>query len=89
MTVPSSAPEGDDGTTSFTFSVVLSHPSDAEIQVGLSTFDDLALTVDNDYIAVASHILVFPPETTTQNLPVEIVGDNKVESDETLSVVGS
>ncbi|MBK7428217.1 MAG: HYR domain-containing protein [Saprospiraceae bacterium] len=69
------------------FTVSLSNPVDVPVTVLFSTADNTAFASDNDYVAVSNQTVTFPANTTTaQFVPVTIVNDNKVETDEIYNV---
>ncbi|MEO0092412.1 MAG: Calx-beta domain-containing protein, partial [candidate division WOR-3 bacterium] len=80
-----SAYEGNAGTTSFGFYVILSNPSGATVTVNYSTSDGTATVVDNDYVS-ASGVLTFNPGETSKRIGIDVIGDNKYEIDETFNV---
>lgn len=73
--------EGDSGTTTATFTVSLSAPSDLPVTVTYRTLDGGA-TAGNDYEAVGPAVLTFPPHSITQTVTVSIVGESMDEYDE-------
>ena len=79
-----SVPEGDTGTSSAVFTLTLSAPSSLTISVSFATMDNTA-TAGQDYV-FTSGTVTFPPGTTTQPIPVDILGDLLVEADETFFV---
>jgi hypothetical protein len=72
-------------TTTMTFNVTLSNPSDQTITVDYTTNDGTATTADGDY-ATASGTLTFDPGQTAKTVDLTVNGDNTHESDETLTV---
>jgi Calx-beta domain len=72
-------------TTTMTFHVTLSNPSDQSITVDYTTNDGTATIADGDY-ATASGTLTFDPGQTAKSVDVTVNGDNAHESDETLTV---
>jgi hypothetical protein len=72
-------------TTTMTFNVTLSNPSDQTITVDYTTNDGTASTADSDYVATTG-TLTFTPGETAKTVDVTVNGDNAHESDETLSV---
>ena len=80
-----SVTEGDAGTSTLTFNVTLSNPSDQTVTVDYTTTDDTATTADGDYVA-ASGTVTFNPGQTTQTVDVTVNGDLTHESDETFTV---
>jgi Ca2+-binding RTX toxin-like protein len=77
--------EGNDGTKLATFTVSLTGDTNEAVTVQYATGDDTATTADNDYTA-ANGTLTFAPGETTKQVTVEIIGDTKVEPDETFFV---
>lgn len=77
--------EGLSGTTLAALTVTLSAPSSQTVTVGFSTFDGTATLGDNDYVAT-SGTLTISSGTTSAVIVVSVVGDNRVELDETFSV---
>src|SRR6266516_6973579 len=73
------------GTTSMTFNVTLSNPSDQTVTVDYSTNDGTATTADGDY-AATSGTLTFDPGQTAKNVDVTVNGDDTTEPDEHLSL---
>ena len=80
-----SAPEGNSGTTIFTFNVSLSTAYDQAVTVNYATADGTATVADHDYVA-ASGTLTFAPGETTKTITIEVVGDTTPELDETFFV---
>ena len=82
--------EGDSGTTTATFPVSLSPASNWPVTVHWATGDGTATVSDNDYKA-ANGDITFNPGDTTKLITVQVVGDTKVEPDETflVSLTGS
>ncbi len=78
-------PEGDSGTTAFTFTVSLANPSATDVTVDYTTTDVTAATADGDY-AAASGTLTIPAGSTTAQITVNVTGDTKVEGNETFMV---
>ncbi|TMK60102.1 MAG: hypothetical protein E6G54_03345 [Actinobacteria bacterium] len=72
-------------TTTMTFNVSLSNPSDQTITVDYTTTDGTATTADGDYVAT-SGTLTFDPGQTTKTVNVTVNGDNTHESDESLTL---
>lgn len=79
--------EGNSGDTKFDFSVRLSRPVDAEVNVQVDTIDDSATVADNDYRPITGQILTFQPGgPLTQTVSVSVVGDLEFEPDESFIV---
>jgi len=72
--------EGDSGAVQATFIVSLSAASGRNVSVGFSMSDGTA-TSGSDYVATSGS-LNFPPGTTTQSVPVTILGDLLNEANE-------
>ena len=68
-----SANEGDEGTTSMTFTVTLSEAASADVSVDYTTVSDSAVAPD-DYTSVTG-TLVFPAGQTEQTVDVPVIGD--------------
>jgi hypothetical protein len=78
-------PEGNTGTTPFTFTVSLSNASYQSITVNYATADGTATVANNDYQA-ASGTLTFAPGVTSQTVTVLVNGNTIFEPDETFFV---
>jgi hypothetical protein len=80
--------EGDAGTTSATFTVTLSGPSQPAVTVDVGTADGSATVLDSDYVPIAPpQTLTFNPGAPlTQSVSVSILGDTNAEPDETFFV---
>ncbi len=79
-----SVTEGNNLTTTATFTVSLGAASGRTITVNYATADGTA-NAGSDYVA-SSGTLTFPPGTTTRNVAVTINGDTTVEPDETFTL---
>ncbi|MEP6849461.1 MAG: Calx-beta domain-containing protein [Acidobacteriota bacterium] len=77
-------PEGNQGTTNFTFNVTLSAPSGQTVVVDYSTANGTA-TTGIDY-AFNADTLVFNPGQTTKTVTIAVNGDTLSELDETFFV---
>ena len=80
-----SAVEGDAGTTTMQLPVLLSAPSVVPVSVHYASADGAA-TAGSDYVAT-SGTLTFPAGQAAASVPVEIIGDTKVEPPESFTVV--
>jgi Calx-beta domain len=80
-----SVTEGDAGTSTLTFNVTLSNPSDQTVTVDYTTNDGTATTADSDYDAAADTV-TFDPGQTAKTVDVTVNGDLTHESDETFTV---
>ncbi len=80
-------------TTTFTFSVTLDKAPEAgkPVSVNVSTVDGTgttgATTADSDYVAKTQLFTFNPGDALTQIFSVQVNGDNKIESNETFTVV--
>jgi len=76
--------EGNQGTTTATFTVSLSGPSALSISVQYATADGTAKSsLPLDYYAVPLQTLTFAPGVTSRTVSVQVAGDVLVESNET------
>lgn len=78
--------EGNSGTTTFLFAVTLSQASEKNVHVVLSTANGTAKVTDSDYKPKSNSALNLGPGVTTKNFKVSVVGDTKVEANETFFV---
>ena len=76
-------PEGDSGSSAFTFTVSLSAVSGVTTTVNYATAGGTATGLD---FLDASGTLTFAPGVTTQTLTVQVVGDTRFEPDESFFV---
>src|SRR5439155_12884666 len=85
-TVDQSVTDGDSPTTTtMTFHVTRSNPSDQTVTVDYATSDGTATIVDGDYAAAAG-TLTFTAGQTAKTVDVTVNGDLTHESDETFTV---
>jgi hypothetical protein len=79
--------EGNQGsTTTAEFVVTLTTAYPKPVTVSYATRDGTATVADNDYLAAAGTI-TFAPGETSQIVGVTVVGDNRLEPDETFELV--
>lgn len=85
----SSGPEGNDGLKTLTMRYQLPGPVNLPITGNWQTVDGTATAADNDYVPASGTFVI--PEGQTQSNPVsvQVVGDRKVEINETFSIVAS
>ncbi len=76
--------EGNFGTSTLNFTVTLSRALASSVSVNYATADGTA-TAGSDYVS-NSGTLVFAPGETSKTIPVTIIGDETVESNETFSL---
>lgn len=74
--------EGDDGTTSVLFSVVLSDAVDSGFTVDFATSDGTATTADNDYLSNSGTLTFVGTAAEVHTFTVGVVGDVINEDDE-------
>ncbi|MDX2245013.1 MAG: DUF4347 domain-containing protein [Leptolyngbyaceae cyanobacterium bins.302] len=79
----SSRQEGNTGNNNLLFTVTLSAASYQTVSVNYTTGDGTATRADADYLAT-NGTLLFAPGETSKTVGVSIVGDRKVEQNETL-----
>ncbi|MCC7085315.1 MAG: VCBS repeat-containing protein [Pirellulales bacterium] len=80
--------EGNNGTTQFVFTVMLSFDPTAPVTVMVNTADGTATLTDGDYQTISNLVLTFQPGgLLTQTVTVLVSGDTKVEPDEDFAVV--
>lgn len=79
--------EGDIGTTNAVFTVRAEPPSGAPIAVRFQTESDTATVSDGDYKAQFGSLTIAPEEPYEATITVPVVGDTRVEEDETFVVL--
>jgi len=77
--------EGDARTTTVTLVVTLPAPSNFDAVGTYSTADGTATVLDNDYLPKSGQIIIPAGKTDSQPIDLQIVGDRKVEADETFT----
>ncbi|MEO6759235.1 MAG: Calx-beta domain-containing protein, partial [Saprospiraceae bacterium] len=78
-----SVTEGDTpNSTTITFTINMSNPSDANVAVNYTTVDGTATVANNDYLAT-SGTLTFTPGQQSKTVAVTVVGDCAIEANET------
>lgn len=80
-----SALEGDQGNSSFVISLVLDHPVDAAVGVDIDLSDGTA-KAGSDYIGGGAHF-DFLPGTQVMTFSVPVIGDRRIEADETFTAL--
>ncbi len=78
--------EGNSGTKNATFTISLSQPSASNVQFDVATANGTATTADSDYSARTSNFQVIAAGQTTKTFLVPIIGDTKLEPNETFFV---
>ena len=79
-------PEGNGGRSESRFTIALSEPTNVAVTVRCATVDGTATVANSDYTA-ASWKLVFAPGETSKTVSVSVLGDSRIESDETFGLV--
>jgi len=79
------APEGNNGNTSFNFTVTLSQAVGTDVTVDFQTANGTATLANSDYV-MASSTLTIPANTLSATIAVDVVGDAVFEPDETFFV---
>jgi uncharacterized protein YhjY with autotransporter beta-barrel domain len=82
------AAEGNAGTRTVTVVAVADSPAQIPITGDYRTFDGTATAADNDYVPTDGHFII-PAGTTTAMIDMYIVGDLRVEADETFKLAFS
>ena len=76
--------EGNSGNTPFVFDVTLTNPSDFPVSVEVNTSDGSATS--EDYTAVSSQVVNFAAGDQSEQVTVNVLGDTKVEVNQTFNV---
>ena len=79
-------PERNGGRSEARFKVELSEPTSQPVTVRWATVDGTAMATDADYIA-ASRTVTFAPGETSKTVGVSVLGDSRIETDETFGLV--
>ena len=80
-----SVQEGNSGTTALTFTLTLSRAFPSQVSVLVNTQQNTAKS-GSDYQSVGRATVTFAPGTTQQTFTVQIVGDTRIEEDESLQL---
>lgn len=78
--------EGDFDRTDATMTVSLSAPSSKSVSVQLRDFDNTATGGGSDYYPPSTGSLTFLPGETTKTFTIPIIGDTRIEPDETFFI---
>jgi hypothetical protein len=78
--------EGNAGLTIVTVTLVTSSPANGNVTGQYQTADGTATVADNDYHAAAGDFFIPSGQTQSNPIQLEIVGDLKVEADETFTL---
>ena len=85
----SAGPEGDDGLKTLTMRYQLPAPVNLPISGNWQTVDGTATAADNDYVPASGTWTIPAGQTQSNPVSVQVVGDRKVEINETFSIVAS
>lgn len=77
--------EGDEGLTTFLFTVTLDRSSNKTIQITYNTQDGSA-GKGTDYTALVNQTISFLPNETSKNIAISVICDKEKENDETFIV---
>ncbi|HEV3485747.1 MAG TPA: Calx-beta domain-containing protein, partial [Vicinamibacterales bacterium] len=81
--------EGNDGNTVLSFTYDIPFPINSTITGNYTTVDGTATAADNDYVPTSGTFTIPAGSTRSNTIQVVIVGDRRVEADETFSIVAS
>ena len=84
--VSATNPEGDSGTTAFTFNVTLNHAVQGGLTVAYTTNDGTATAANNDYVDNDGSLTFAGTSGETKTITVLVNGDTTVEPNETFTV---
>jgi len=77
--------EGNAGNAPFSFAVTLSNPSSSTVTANFQTSDGSGTILDSDYASNVG-LVSFAPGVTLQPIVVNVIGDTKLENDESFVV---
>jgi hypothetical protein len=83
----SAGPEGDTGTKTLSFTYSIPFAINNTVTGNYHTVDGTATAADNDYIPAQGSFTIPSGQTESTPVTVQIVGDRKVEADETFTIV--
>jgi uncharacterized protein YhjY with autotransporter beta-barrel domain len=78
--------EGNAGITTVTVTIVATAPANGTIVGQYQTVDGTAQVADADYLPAAGDFLILPGQTQSQPINLQIIGDTKVEVEETFDL---
>src|SRR5260221_9733443 len=84
-----SGPEGDTGTQTLTLTYSLPDFTNLDVIGDYQTVDGTATAADNDYVAAQGKWSIPAGQLTSTPISIVIIGDKKVEADETFTIVAS
>ncbi|MDA1013124.1 MAG: hypothetical protein O3A00_01585, partial [Planctomycetota bacterium] len=76
--------EGSTGTSPFVFHIELSNPADRDVSFQVNTQGITAAS--DDFTAVSGLSVTIPARATTTTVLIDVLGDKRIESDETFAV---
>ena len=79
--------EGNNSTTSFTFTIIQDKISAYNTSFYFSTADGTATLTDNDYVAISNQLVTIPEGSTTATVTVLVNGDVKYEGLENFKAI--
>ncbi len=82
-----SSDEGDSGTSSFTFTVMLSSTSSNDVSFEINTADGTATAIDNDYQPLTMSTDTILAGSLSTSIDVIVYGDTNQEPDESFNVI--
>ena len=85
----SSGPEGDEGLKTLTMRYQIAFPANSTITGTYQTVDGTATAADNDYIPTQGQFVIDVGQTQSTPIQVQIVGDRKIEANESFTLVAS
>ncbi len=85
----SSGPEGNSGTKTLTMHYQSPFPVNLPVTGNWTTVDGTATAADNDYIPASGIFIIDAGQTESTPIQVQIVGDTKVEANESFTIVAS
>jgi uncharacterized protein YhjY with autotransporter beta-barrel domain len=78
--------EGNSGITQVQITIQSKTPANGTISGQWQTVDGTATVADNDYISASGDFIILSGQTQSQPITLQIVGDTKVEPDETFAL---
>jgi len=79
-------PEGNAGLTSVQIKIVSKTPANGTITGQWQTVDGTATVADNDYVAAQGDFIIVTGQTESQPINLQVIGDTKIENDETFAL---
>ena len=79
--------ETDSGTSDFVFTISLSEPASEVVKVDVNTLDSEFAVGGDDYVILTDHEVTFPIGSESQEVTVQVIGEELVEADEAFAVM--